>query len=281
MPARAASLVDGHVHLHDCFEVSEFLDAAAANFAAAAKRLGLPREPDRLHAAGGVAGRRPVRAARRRHGVERGLAGEPDRGAGLLDRTPAGRLADRAGRRPADRLARTPRGPGDRHPCDLRRRPPARRGACRGERRGCRCGRALGRRQMAGRARPADRRSARAGPRPAAVRRRQWRPARARAATQAVRKGAAPRRAGARGQRPAAIAGSARQGGRLRLRGRGGSRRKSAFRSAQRLPRKPRDLAPDVRQSGEPAGLRARRSWRCRCKSGSGRGRIEHGSGAA
>ena len=45
MPARAASLVDGHVHLHDCFEVSEFLDAAAANFAAAAKRLGLPREP--------------------------------------------------------------------------------------------------------------------------------------------------------------------------------------------------------------------------------------------
>jgi hypothetical protein len=45
MPARAASLVDGHVHLHDCFEVPDFLDAAAANLAAAAKRLGLPGEP--------------------------------------------------------------------------------------------------------------------------------------------------------------------------------------------------------------------------------------------
>jgi hypothetical protein len=45
MPAGAASLVDGHVHLHDCFEVPDFLDAAAANLAAAAKRLGLPGKP--------------------------------------------------------------------------------------------------------------------------------------------------------------------------------------------------------------------------------------------
>jgi hypothetical protein len=40
--AGSGTLVDGHVHLHDCFEVPSFLDAAAANFAAAAKRLGLP-----------------------------------------------------------------------------------------------------------------------------------------------------------------------------------------------------------------------------------------------
>jgi hypothetical protein len=45
MPARAACLVDGHVHLHDCFAVPDVLDAAAANFAAAAKSLGLPRQP--------------------------------------------------------------------------------------------------------------------------------------------------------------------------------------------------------------------------------------------
>jgi glycosyltransferase involved in cell wall biosynthesis len=42
MPAASHALVDGHVHLHDCFEVPDFLDAAAANFAAAAERLGLP-----------------------------------------------------------------------------------------------------------------------------------------------------------------------------------------------------------------------------------------------
>ena len=40
---QAYALVDGHVHLHDCFEVAGFLDAAAANFAAAATSLGLPR----------------------------------------------------------------------------------------------------------------------------------------------------------------------------------------------------------------------------------------------
>jgi hypothetical protein len=36
-------LVDGHVHIHDCFDVPEFLDAAAANLSAAAERLGLSR----------------------------------------------------------------------------------------------------------------------------------------------------------------------------------------------------------------------------------------------
>ena len=34
--------MDGHVHLHECFEVQDVLDAAAANLATAAKRLGLP-----------------------------------------------------------------------------------------------------------------------------------------------------------------------------------------------------------------------------------------------
>ena len=38
-------LVDGHVHIHDCFDVPDFLDAAAANLAAEAKRLGLSRAP--------------------------------------------------------------------------------------------------------------------------------------------------------------------------------------------------------------------------------------------
>jgi hypothetical protein len=45
MPAVSVALVDGHVHLHDCFEVPRFLDVAAANFAAAATGLGLPGEP--------------------------------------------------------------------------------------------------------------------------------------------------------------------------------------------------------------------------------------------
>jgi hypothetical protein len=39
-----AALVDGHVHLHDCFEVPKFLDTAAANFAAGAMVLGMPAE---------------------------------------------------------------------------------------------------------------------------------------------------------------------------------------------------------------------------------------------
>jgi hypothetical protein len=45
MPAGAATLVDGHVHLHDCFETPDFLDAAAANLAAEARGLGLPGQP--------------------------------------------------------------------------------------------------------------------------------------------------------------------------------------------------------------------------------------------
>jgi hypothetical protein len=44
VPAVTAALVDGHVHLHDCFEVPKFLDTAAANFAAAAMVLGMPAE---------------------------------------------------------------------------------------------------------------------------------------------------------------------------------------------------------------------------------------------
>ena len=34
-------LVDGHVHVHDCFDLDAFLDAAASNFHRAARRLGL------------------------------------------------------------------------------------------------------------------------------------------------------------------------------------------------------------------------------------------------
>jgi hypothetical protein len=43
MPATSHALVDGHVHLHDGFGLSVFLDVSAANCAAAAKRLGLRR----------------------------------------------------------------------------------------------------------------------------------------------------------------------------------------------------------------------------------------------
>ena len=32
-------LVDGHVHVHECFDVAGLFDAAAANFAAAARAL--------------------------------------------------------------------------------------------------------------------------------------------------------------------------------------------------------------------------------------------------
>lgn len=35
-------LVDGHVHLHACFDLDTFLDAAVDNFAAAAQYAGLP-----------------------------------------------------------------------------------------------------------------------------------------------------------------------------------------------------------------------------------------------
>ncbi len=40
--SRQATLVDAHVHLHAVFAVEDFLDAAAANFAAASQALGLP-----------------------------------------------------------------------------------------------------------------------------------------------------------------------------------------------------------------------------------------------
>jgi hypothetical protein len=38
----AVTLVDSHVHLHDCFAVPAFLDAASANLASVATDLGLP-----------------------------------------------------------------------------------------------------------------------------------------------------------------------------------------------------------------------------------------------
>jgi hypothetical protein len=45
MPVVTAALVDGHVHLHDCFEVPRFLDGAGGNFAAAAAGLGMTTAP--------------------------------------------------------------------------------------------------------------------------------------------------------------------------------------------------------------------------------------------
>jgi hypothetical protein len=39
-------LVDGHVHIYDCFDVAGVFDAAAANFAAAARSLGCERSYD-------------------------------------------------------------------------------------------------------------------------------------------------------------------------------------------------------------------------------------------
>ena len=39
--ATSAVLVDAHVHIHDCFDLSEFLDAAARNFSTAASGLGV------------------------------------------------------------------------------------------------------------------------------------------------------------------------------------------------------------------------------------------------
>lgn len=39
------TLVDAHVHLHDCFAVADFLDTAAANFTSAARALGLQSAP--------------------------------------------------------------------------------------------------------------------------------------------------------------------------------------------------------------------------------------------
>ena len=45
MTTASRVLVDAHVHLHDCFDVPAFLDTAAANFAAAARTLGLDSTP--------------------------------------------------------------------------------------------------------------------------------------------------------------------------------------------------------------------------------------------
>lgn len=45
LSAGAITLVDGHVHVHDCFDVPRFLDTAAANLAAAAQALGLRAAP--------------------------------------------------------------------------------------------------------------------------------------------------------------------------------------------------------------------------------------------
>jgi hypothetical protein len=45
LSAAAIALVDGHVHVHDCFAVPRFLDMAAANLAAAAQALDLPAAP--------------------------------------------------------------------------------------------------------------------------------------------------------------------------------------------------------------------------------------------
>jgi hypothetical protein len=39
-------LVDGHVHVHECFDVARVFDAAAANFAAAARAIASEREYD-------------------------------------------------------------------------------------------------------------------------------------------------------------------------------------------------------------------------------------------
>src|SRR5262245_35360157 len=39
-------LVDGHVHMHECFDVARVFDAAAANFAAAARSLARERDYD-------------------------------------------------------------------------------------------------------------------------------------------------------------------------------------------------------------------------------------------
>jgi hypothetical protein len=70
-------LVDGHVHIHDCFSVPRVFDAAAANFAAAAQALSSRRgydavlcltESDKEHFVDGVRTRRLGRVWRGRHG---------------------------------------------------------------------------------------------------------------------------------------------------------------------------------------------------------------------
>jgi hypothetical protein len=69
-------LVDGHVHIHDCFSVPRLFDAAAANFAAAARALRSRAydavlclaESDKEHFVEGVRTRRLGRVWRGRHG---------------------------------------------------------------------------------------------------------------------------------------------------------------------------------------------------------------------
>src|SRR5688572_10262911 len=70
-------LVDGHVHIHDCFSVPRVFDAAAANFSAAARALRSQRgyeavlclaESDKEHFLEGVRTGRLGRVWRGQHG---------------------------------------------------------------------------------------------------------------------------------------------------------------------------------------------------------------------
>ena len=98
-------LVDGHVHMHECFDVPAVFDAAAANFAAAARDLGATRpydavlclvESENEHFLDGVRTRRIGRVWRGRHGYwEAEESSEPET---LLVRCGGTRLAVIAGR---------------------------------------------------------------------------------------------------------------------------------------------------------------------------------------
>jgi hypothetical protein len=81
-------LVDGHVHLHGCFDVARVFDAAADNFGAAARFLAGERQPDAVLCLAemrgesffdGVRARRIGRVWRGRHGFwEAEETGEPE-----------------------------------------------------------------------------------------------------------------------------------------------------------------------------------------------------------
>ena len=98
-------LVDGHVHMHECFDVPAVFDAAAANFAAAAHALGTARhydgvlclvESEKEHFLDGVRTRRAGRVWRGRHGYwEAEPSSEPET---LVVRCGGSRLAVIAGR---------------------------------------------------------------------------------------------------------------------------------------------------------------------------------------
>jgi hypothetical protein len=98
-------LVDGHVHIYDCFGVAAVFDAAAANFAAAARALGSERSHDsvlcvvasaREHFLDRVRTRREGRVWRGRHGYWEAEPGcEPET---LVVRRGATRLSLLAGR---------------------------------------------------------------------------------------------------------------------------------------------------------------------------------------